>query len=128
MFQNAIDPADPLDHALAISTSPKHVFVPYGQGDTYAPPPTQYVYVTAAGLGQAAPPASVTAPDKLAKDPQPVPFGANAQAGKITAVVRQFAPKDFDGHFVVYKDPDAMKDADHFLIDALTGVIPMIGR
>src|SRR5262249_9362162 len=129
MFQNAIDPADPLDHAGAIIAAgplAKHVFVPYGQGDTFAPPVTQQTYITAAGLGIAQPPASVTSPDNLGKAPSPVPYGANA--GGMTAVARQYTPNGFDGHFVVFRDADAKLNADRFLADVVNGVVPQIGR
>jgi hypothetical protein len=130
MLQNAIDPADPLDHAAAIiGTGPlaKHVFVPYGQGDTYATPITQLTYVVAAGLGVAAPPASVAMPDDLMSPSSAVPFGGNA-AGNLTAVVRQYAPNGYDGHFVVFKDAVGKVDADRFLADAVGGGVPSFGR
>ncbi len=132
MFQNAIDPADPLDHAAAIiaakeSPLAKHVFVPYGQKDTYAPPATQFAYVVAAKLAVAQHPASVGAPDDLARPPVPVPVSGNA--GGITAVVRQYAqPSGSDGHFVAFKDADAKVNVDRFLADALGGTVPSLGR
>jgi pimeloyl-ACP methyl ester carboxylesterase len=127
MFQNAIDPADPLDHAVAIGAAPMHVFVPYGQNDTYAPTATQYAYIVAAGLGVAKEPASVTKPDDLGKATLPIPVTANSR-GTYTFVTREYAPTDYDGHFVVYKDPDAKNDADRFLVDVLSSVIPKLGR
>jgi hypothetical protein len=131
MFQNAIDPADPLDHASAIVAAgplAKHVFVPYGQGDTFSPPVTQFTYVMAAGLAVAQHPSTVAPADDLGHAPLPVPVTANAQAGTLTAVVRQYAPSGYDGHFVVFKDDSAKADADRFLVDALSGVIPKLGR
>jgi hypothetical protein len=130
MFQNAIDPADPLDHARAIiGTGPlaKHVFVPYGQVDTYAPPATQRTYVLAASLPVAQHPASVTTPDDLGRAPLPLPVSANV-VGNLTVVVRQYAPSGYDGHFVVFRDADAKINADRFLADALNGVVPSFGR
>jgi hypothetical protein len=130
MIQNAIDPADPLSHAAAIiGTGPlaKHVFVPYGQGDTYATPITQLTYVVAAKLGVAAPPASVAAPDDLMSPSSPVPISGNT-AGNLTAVVRQYAPNAYDGHFVVFKDADGKVNADRFLADAVGGGVPSFGR
>jgi pimeloyl-ACP methyl ester carboxylesterase len=129
MFQNAIDPADPLDHAgaiIAAGAQAKHVFVPYGQNDTYAPPITQQTYVIAAKLGVATQPASVTNPDKLSDTLLPVPAGANA-AG-FTAIVREYTPTTYDGHFVAYDNPDAKTDVDRFFEDALQGIAPKIGR
>jgi hypothetical protein len=130
MLQNAIDPADPLDHAAALlGTGPlaKHVFVPYGQGDTYATPATQLTYVVAAKLGVAQHPASVATPDDLLRAPVAIPVSGNSP-GSITAVVRQYAPSGYDGHFVVFKDADAKVNADRFLADAVGGVVPSFGR
>lgn len=129
MFQNAIDPADPLDHAASIlgdGALAKHVFVPYGQGDTYSTPITQLTYIAAAGLGEAAPPSSVATPDDLRRSPLATPIGGNS-AG-ITAIVRQYAPSSYDGHFVVFRDANAKVDADRFLADAVKGIVPQIGR
>jgi hypothetical protein len=129
MLQNAIDPADPLDHAAAIiGTGPlaKHVFVPYGQKDTYAPPATQLAYVVAARLGVAQHPASVATPDDLLHASAPVPVSANA--GGLTAVVRQYTPNAYDGHFVAFKDADAKMNTDRFLADAVNGAAPALGR
>jgi hypothetical protein len=130
MLQNAIDPADPLNHASGIiGAGPlaKHVFVPYGQGDTYATPVTQLTYVVAASLAVAAPPASVTKPDDLLSAATPVPISGNT-AGNLTAVVRQYAPNGYDGHFVVFKDADGKVNADRFLADAVGGGVPAFGR
>ncbi len=130
MLQNAIDPADPLDHAAAIiGTGPfaKHVFVPYGQGDTYATPITQLTYIVAAKLGVATPPSSVATPDDLMSTAAAVPISGNA-SGNLTAVARQYAPSGYDGHFVVFKDADAKVNADRFLADAVSGVVPSFGR
>jgi hypothetical protein len=128
MLQNAIDPADPLDHAAAIiGAGPlaKHVFVPYGQGDTFAPPVTQLTYVVAAGLAIAQHPASVMAPDDLLGPLEPIPISGNAG---VTAVVRQYTPNMYDGHFVVFRDADAKINADRFIADAVNGVVPSFGR
>lgn len=127
MFQNAIDPADPLDHAAAVLTAnPRHVFVPFGQNDTYSTPITQLTYALAAGLGVAAPAASVTTPDDFRKTPIAIPASANIN-GK-TMIVRQYAPGGYDGHFVVFRDDVAKVDANHFLNDVVAGSVPQIGR
>src|SRR5882672_6580341 len=54
LLQNDLDGVDPLNHARSLVVSPvsvaalKHVFQPYGQGDTYAPPATQQAFAVAA--------------------------------------------------------------------------------
>ena len=57
----------------------------------------------------------------------PVPISGNT-AGNLTAVVRQYAPNGYDGHFVVFKDADGKVNADRFLADAVGGGIPSFGR
>lgn len=123
MFQNAIDPADPLDHAGAILTgNQKHVFVVYGQADTYSPPATEQAYITAANLPIAQHPASVTAPDNLGRAPVAVPLSNNVNG--VTAGVRQYSPSGYDGHFVVFRNDTAKADANRFLNGVATVVPP----
>ena len=137
LLQNDIDTADPLNHARAMvwgATPPsaaKHLFVPFAQKDTYSPPSTQLTYVLAGGMQVAQPPSTVTSPDSTLQSlgPKPVPFGGNVDvAGPRTLVCREYAPTSYDGHFVAFKDADAMKDVDHFLVDALAGGAPKVGR
>ena len=58
LLQNDLGLVDPLNYAGALVTNPlatadqKHVFQPYGQGDTYAPPVTRADVRLAAQLGQ----------------------------------------------------------------------------
>ena len=60
-------------------------------------------------------------PDDIGKTPSPVPLGGTANAGSLTAVVRQYAPSGYDGHFVVFRNAEAKVDADRFIADALNG-------
>lgn len=137
LLQNDLGLVDPLNHAGALVQTPvgaaeqKHVFQPFGQGDTYAPPTTEQIFAIAAHLTEAAPPSGVSGKPLVGMTPSPVPLGGNAMvAGKsITAVVRQYAPgASYDGHFVAYDDATAEADVDHFLADALAGKVPMVGR
>jgi hypothetical protein len=127
LLQNAIDSSEPLAHARAITTG-RHVFQAWGQNDTYAPPATERVFFFAAGLGLAAPPASVTKPDDVGFAPTPVPASGNLAGGTITAFARQYTPSGYDGHFVAFNDPDGQKDVAHFLADVTAGKVPAIGR
>lgn len=137
LLQNDLGLVDPLNHAGALVQTPvatadqKHVFQPFGQGDTYAPPVTEQIFAIAAHLTEAAPPSGVTGKPLVGMAPSPVPLGGNAMIGgkSITAVVRQYAPgSSYDGHFVAYDDATAEADVDHFLADALAGKVPMVGR
>jgi hypothetical protein len=136
ILQNAIDVADPLNHAAAFFASPfagattKHVFQPYGLNDTFAPPASEQVFALAAGLGVAAAPAGVT-PDKIGEaTPLSVPAGGNitVMGASYTGIVREYAPTGYDGHFVAYKDPTGSSDVDKFLADVVAGKVPKVGR
>ncbi len=134
LLQNAIDPADPLNHAVAIASAPgaglgKHVFMPYGQKDTYAPVEVQQTYALAAKLGLIAAAPSVTTPDAIGGlTPVAAPASANLNGNLLSGFVREYAPTTQDGHFVVFDDPNGKKDADHFLADVLLGKVPQIAR
>ncbi len=138
LLQNDIDSADPLNHARAMTlganppAATKNLFVPYGDKDTYSPPATEITYVYAAGMGAVQPPPSVTSPEPniTALAPKPAPYGANANVGGNirTLVCREYTPASFDGHFVSTRDADAKKDVDHFVVDALKGTAPLVGR
>ncbi len=133
LLQNAIDPADPLNHASAMAATPiamgagKNIFMIYGQKDTYAPNITQNVYAVAAALGQVAA-QNLSSPDKIGDgSTKPAPYGGNV--GTLTAVTRQYAPGLYDGHFVAFKNVDAQRDLAHFLFDAAQGTSPIqVGR
>ena len=79
LFQNALDPVDPIDHAALVVKAPvaqgKHTFVVYGRGDSFTPGVTQVAYTLAAGLGVAAPPLTFTNPDDIGQPILPVPAG-----------------------------------------------------
>jgi hypothetical protein len=137
VLQNAIDPADPLNHAAAIAKSPlvaggaKHVFQPYGLGDTYAPPVTEATFAIAARLGVVTPSSSVTTPDSIGgATPTALPSGGNLSDGAraVTAIVREYQPTGYDGHFVAFREPTAQTDVAHFLADVLLGKAPTVGR
>jgi hypothetical protein len=131
MFQNALDPVDPIDHATLLLKTPlaqaRHTFLMYGRDDSYTPGPTQSAYSFAAGLGIAEPPSSVGSPDNLGDPVLDVPVGGNVPTD-VTAIVRQYDRNNYDGHFVMLMSPEAKLDTDRFLADVFLGTIPMIGR
>ena len=143
LLQNDLGLVDPLNHAAALVSNPiaaanqKHVFQPFGQMDSYAPPVTEQTFAIAAGLTEAAPPTGVTDNPSWVSMPAMVPAGGNVtvKGVTLTAIVRQYAPAIgsdggvvYDGHFVSYDNPQAESDVNHFLADALAGKAPMVGR
>ena len=135
LLQNDFDADDPLNHAPFLVASPvapanqKHVFQPYGQGDTYAPTATQRTFALSAQLAEASAPGGVT-PDPIGAPAMAAPVSGNAMVGgvPITAIVRQYAPDaTYDGHFVAYDNPTASADVDRFLLGVLSGTVPAVG-
>lgn len=126
LLQNSIDPADPLNHGRAMT---KHIFVPYGQKDTYTPSAVQATYVLAAGLGLAAHAPSVTTPEPIGGlTTIAVPASGNLTGPTRTGITRQYAPAGYDGHFVVFKDSTGKNDAINFVKDIKDGVAnPRVG-
>jgi hypothetical protein len=136
LLQNDLDRVDPLNHALALVKSPvaaanqKHVFQPYGQGDTYSPPVTQQTFALAALLQEATAPSGVKPDPIFTTAPLPVPAGANVTINglTLTALLRQYAPSSsYDGHFVSYDNTTAEADVDSFISQSVAGKPPMIG-
>jgi hypothetical protein len=138
VLQNAIDPADPLNHAIAMVAAPVapatgvNVFQVYGQKDTYAPPITQNTYAVAAGLQALNPPNSNPTNDKITDGTtKGVPFGGNfGMTMNLTGVVRQYSPQTYDGHFVAFQNPDAKKDIQGFVTAVGTAptAAPQVGQ
>jgi hypothetical protein len=119
LLQNSIDPADPLNHAGAMK---RHIFVPYGQKDTYTPSAVQATYILAAGLGMAAAAPSATTPEAIGGlTAVSVPASGNLANPTRTGLTRQYAPAGYDGHFVVFKDATGQTDAAGFLNDLALG-------
>ena len=132
MFQNAVDPADPIDHAaLLVGTppvAPKHTFAVYGRDDSFTPGLLQSNYTIAASLGVASPPRSVGSPDDIGGPILPTPAGANFGGGNVTAIVRQYDRGSYDGHLVMLLSAEATLDEDRFIADVILGKVPMVGR
>jgi hypothetical protein len=137
LLQGDLGLVDPLNHAAGLFANPpatanlKHVFQPYGQGDTYAPPPTQQTYAIAAQLGEAMAPSGVTPDLFIPTAPLPVPAGGNIVVSGVTltALLRQYVPDStYDGHFVAYDNPTAEADVDGFIAACVAGQTPTIGQ
>lgn len=134
IMQNALDPADPIHHALPMvlapptGVMPKHLFQPFAQKDTYSPPFTEIAYAFAAGLGVAAPPPSVTMQDMTLAGQMQIKVPASANVNGYTAIIREYAPANDDGHFVAFQDVDAKADVDRFFFGAAQGQVPKVGK
>jgi hypothetical protein len=136
LLQLWIDPADPLAHAARMALLPPatvpahHVFQPYGTGDTYSTGATQATYALAAGLGMVAHDASATAPEKIGELAPGTAKAGNltVDSKPVTALVREYGPSGYDGHFVAQRNPQALADVARFLAQAATlSAPPQVG-
>jgi predicted esterase len=126
LVQTYIEPADPLAYgALYLrdpvpGVGPRNVFLTYGVGDSYTPNLTSRALASAIGL---APAGEVFHPYDAMELVHPVsPLSApvcqnhEGAAGAATAVVVQYQPAGGrDGHFVVFDDTNARRQAAAFL-------------
>ena len=130
LFQQWIDPADPLNFARYLASPPpgrvmKSTFQTYGLLDTFSPPRTLDNFSIAAGFLQVEP--AFGANLGLAR--AAAPAAGNLATGTITHGMRQYRPADGeDGHFVVFDVPQANEDMVRFLSMAASGEVPAIGE
>jgi hypothetical protein len=121
LFQSFFDRSDPLSYNQLIVANPppmvpaKHVYMSWGTGDTYTPKST--LDANARSLGNL-PPVGAVLEDygvpALAR-PASLNFTLADKTTKRTAVVVQYAPSGYDGHFVALQNPAAVADWSTFL-------------
>jgi hypothetical protein len=137
LLQQWIDPADPLNFAGLIGEplaghTGKHAFQTFGVDDNYSPPVTMATFAVAGGFVQVRPDAS--AEPSYADDSAPLPealatVGYQAPANGFSLGLRQYgAPKNRDGHFVVFDTQAANDDMVLFLSTAAGATPPVIGQ
>jgi len=138
LLQQWIDPADPLNFAALVGKpltghTGKHAFQTFGLDDSYSPPITLATYAIAGGFTQVTADASADPvfddDDFTSKTLKPVAVGYTAVANGFTLGVRQYgAPKNSDGHFVVFDTKSANDDMVLFLTGAAGTTPPVIGQ
>ncbi|MFW5740549.1 MAG: hypothetical protein ACOC1F_09305, partial [Myxococcota bacterium] len=141
LLQTWIDPADPLNYAKLMAAAPptdntvRHVFQPFGQGDTYSTARTQLTYVVAADMGRVEDDASVSfANPEDDKEMGGLKVGSTnagnlfVNGSPVTALTRRYGTDGYDGHFVAFRNEAAREDIVRFLTQALTGSeAPQVG-
>lgn len=122
LLQTWTDPVDPVNFARDVvigRNRSRHVLQIWGKGDTFTATPVQNVFAIAAGLTFVGPAVDDT-------DLTPAMSAAGNRNGK-TAAMRQYDPDGgYDGHFVVFQDANARRDAVRFLVRSAAGVTPQV--
>jgi hypothetical protein len=137
LLQTAIEPADPLVHASAMTFAPtgvllpKHLFQPYAQRDSFTSSTAQLTYAFTSGLFVATPTMAVNPQDPtlVLVGYKPVPLSGNLvfKGLNYTEALREYPP-GADGHGISTSDITAMGDIDKFLADAARGIVPRVAR
>jgi dienelactone hydrolase len=132
LLQAYFDRVDPVNFGALwakppTGVKPKHVFMTFGVGDTFAPDGTQKAYAGASDLTLVAP-ELVPVPGQ--DEPAAAPLSANVKVGEVSVTqgLRQYpAEADKDAHFVYLRD-DASADWQRFVTALLSGEAPAIGQ
>lgn len=142
VFQMYLERSDPLNYAHRVWREPTqdvpaghHLFMSYGMEDSYVPEQTQKAYAVNAEFTVVQPEISAIVPnskgEETLKNVEP-PLKGNILIGEVNRTVglRQYSPKPGeDGHFVaIAKGSDGRADAVRFLLQALAGLSPQIGK
>ncbi|MFO8071981.1 MAG: hypothetical protein R6V85_08905 [Polyangia bacterium] len=136
LIQLAFDPVDPATHARMVFRQDmselgyprRSVFMSYGIGDTYTPEMTQLALAKALGVQQW----PLDDEHQLGAVPviESLPHDTTYYYGNgvgVTAVTVQYEPDgDYDGHFVIFENADAVLQHTQFVGTMVTGGIPTL--
>lgn len=129
LLQTYIEPADPLAYARSYllepppGMGPSNVYLSYGVGDSYTPNITTRALAAAAGMAPAGmvvdPYEAMELYGEVTPLEPPVCKNVEDDRGQSTAVVVQYLPRGGqDGHFVVFDNATARRQATAFLVTA----------
>jgi pimeloyl-ACP methyl ester carboxylesterase len=104
--------------------SSKHVFMTWGQNDTFSPRSTLRAAARAGGFPQVLP---VHEDPGTSVVPRPLTMNQSAGDGATRTVgVFQYQPANYDGHFVAERHPDAIRDWLAFITSFLQNGQPLV--
>ena len=137
LLQHYIDPADPSNFAALLAerpeadASPLSLFMTFGLDDTYSPPLTLARFIHAAKGMQLAPAPEGLEPSLdnrlvLPQQTDPVSGNVTVESEEFTLACRQYESANSDGHFVVFDQPQANRDAIGFLSSLAAGELPRV--
>ena len=126
------DSVDPVNYARRFAAEPptgdtgRHLFMTYGQGDTYSTEPTMQSLARAAGFPIVRP---VLVTFGLGEVDAPLTGNRTIGPATRTQGLRQYAPDGTDdGHFVATRTVRGREDTLRFVRGALAGETPVIGQ
>tara|TARA_R110002073_G_scaffold142117_3_gene293677 strand:+ start:31379 stop:33781 length:2403 start_codon:yes stop_codon:yes gene_type:complete len=131
VWQTFFDSVDTLHYAPLLVKRPpaglasKHVYMSWGEDDTFSPQPTLEVMARAIGLPVADP-----VIEDLDSGLVNRPVTLNATGGDAesrTAACFQYPSDGFDGHFAALRDPQAISDWLQFFASAIAADSPLVG-
>ena len=132
LFQQYFDSVDPVNYARRFAAEPptgdtaRHLFMTYGQGDTYSTEPTMQSLARAAGFPIVRP---VLVTFGLGEVDAPLTGNRTIGTATRTQGLRQYAPDGTDdGHFVATRTVRGREDTLRFVRGALAGETPVIGQ
>ncbi len=133
LFQIYFDRVDPVNygHRLFWEFDPnvgaKHVLQTYGLGDTYTPPRSIEALAFSMNIHQLSP--FLKRLDGLVSVSSPA-RGNFLGKQRVTAVLVQYKPDNYDGHFVIFRHPDGIQHLQQFLGTLVTDPkgIPTVGK
>ncbi len=131
LFQAFFDRVDPVNFGRLLQREPvdgstgADVFMTYGLGDTYAPPPTLRAFAKSVGFTEVNP---VLDDFGLTSVDPPLSSNVTIHMTMHTQGMRQYMPPaGVDGHFVALESDLGKADTTRFLLEALDGQVPEIG-
>ena len=134
LFQLYLEPSDCVNFARLLIKSPlkghdpKHIYMSQGLTDSYTPAPTTRSLAVAVGVQQARPVLEAKDLEGLKVVDPPVQQNITSGGKRVTAVIVQYKPEGYDGHFVMFRNPDAKRHYSIFLGTAAETGIPVLHR
>ncbi|TNF31246.1 MAG: hypothetical protein EP329_12640 [Deltaproteobacteria bacterium] len=119
LIQGLFDPLDPENHARQLFDSvrdgvtPQHTLHVVGTGDSYTPNTTALTFGRLMRV-ELAEPVLLPSGGYVSREP-PITGNVTRDGARYTAVQVQTAPGDYDGHFVMFRDPGTTRQLVQFL-------------
>lgn len=134
LIQGYYEPVDPINYASYMGarqieglTSARHIFQPFGTGDTYTPPQGMKALALALRAIYLNPIFDEFKGGGIAFSDDPVKGNASVAGERYTVVGRQYEPDgEYDGHFVSFRNPKAKANILEFLRTAITAGTPTV--